>query len=71
MPFRSRSVCIRQEDLDLLSFSGLDYSVHSSQGLPLKAVHRGSDVGIRYQHPLNVPATSPNVRTTRINFDFC
>jgi hypothetical protein len=53
-----------QEDLDLLSFSGLDSQVHSAQGPPLKAVYRGPVVGIRYQYPLTVPATSPSVRIT-------
>ena len=53
-----------QEDLDLLSFSGLDSQIHSAQGPPLKAVYRGPVVGIRYQYPLTVPATSPSVRIT-------
>ena len=57
-----------QEDLDLLSFSGLDSQVHSTQGPPLKAVYRGAAVGIRYQYPLTVPATSPAVRITQILF---
>ena len=54
----------RQEDLDLLSFSGLNSQVHSAQGPPLKAVYRGQVVGLRYQYPLSVPATSPSVRMT-------
>jgi hypothetical protein len=58
----------RQEDLDLLTFSGLDSQVHSPRGLPLKAVYKGTLVGIRYQYPLSVPATSPSVRMTCINF---
>jgi hypothetical protein len=60
----------RQEDLDLLSFSGLDTQVHSAQGPPLKAVYRGPVVGIRYQYPLIVPATSPSVRMTWVDLIF-
>ena len=56
-----------QEDLDLLSFSGLDSQVHSMQGPPLKAVYRGPVIGIRYQYPLTVPATSPTVSMTAID----
>jgi len=32
-----------EEDLDLLSFSGLDSQVHSMQGPPLKTVYRSSE----------------------------
>ncbi|KAF8482881.1 hypothetical protein DFH94DRAFT_384360 [Russula ochroleuca] len=60
---------ITMEDLDLLSFSGLDSQVHSAQGPPLKAVYRGPVVGIRYQYPLTVPATSPSsYRRFQVNF---
>ncbi|KAH9986569.1 hypothetical protein BJV74DRAFT_844863 [Russula compacta] len=60
---------ITMEDLDLLSFSGLDSQVHSAQGPPLKAVYRGPVVGVRYQYPLTVPATSvTSYRRFQINF---
>ncbi|KAI0305736.1 hypothetical protein B0F90DRAFT_1100153 [Multifurca ochricompacta] len=55
---------IIMEDLDLLSFSRIDSQIHSGQGQPLKAVYRGAVVGIRYQYPLSVPATSPTVNFT-------
>ncbi|KAH9957943.1 hypothetical protein BC827DRAFT_1261462 [Russula dissimulans] len=60
---------ITMEDLDLLTFSGLDSQVHSGQGPPLKAVYHGLVVGIRYQYPLTAPATSPtSYRRFQVNF---
>ncbi|OCH91449.1 hypothetical protein OBBRIDRAFT_886969 [Obba rivulosa] len=64
------------EDLDLLSFSSIPalsaQSVHSTaaaQGLPLKAVFRGSVVGIRYQHPRITPAgATPLFRRFQVTF---
>lgn len=49
-----------QEDLDLFLFSSLASRIpqnHNPQGLPLKAVHRGTVVGIRYLHPRDSIAT--------------
>ncbi|KAI0266837.1 hypothetical protein BC834DRAFT_1041101 [Gloeopeniophorella convolvens] len=61
---------ITMEDLDLLSFSAdLGSQMTPVQGLPLKAVYRGVVVGIRYQYPLSVPATSPaSYRRFQVNF---
>ncbi|KAI0254065.1 hypothetical protein BJV78DRAFT_1280468 [Lactifluus subvellereus] len=60
---------ITMEDLDLLSFSRVDGQIHSGQGPPLKAVYRGAIVGIRYQYPVSVPATSPtSYRRFQVNF---
>lgn len=55
---------LSQEDVDLLSFSDLlanrTQLNRNAQGLPLKAVHRGPIVGIRYQHPIvSQPHISP------------
>ncbi|KAH9047838.1 hypothetical protein EDB84DRAFT_1263242 [Lactarius hengduanensis] len=60
---------VTMEDLDLLSFSGTPSQIHSGQGPPLKAVYRGAVVGIRYQYPFSIPATSPaSYRRFQVNF---
>lgn len=57
---------VTMEDLDLLSFSGTPSQIHPGQGPPLKAVYRGTIIGIRYQYP---PATSPaSYRRFQVNF---
>ncbi|KAJ3539281.1 hypothetical protein NM688_g6387 [Phlebia brevispora] len=62
------------EDIELLSFSSpsllqIQKQMFAVHGLPLKAVYRDAIVGIRYQHPRNLPpGVTPTFRRFQMNF---